>query len=78
MTYIFFFSIQIDSVCERCRVVNIDQGTSEKYHNPLSVLAQHKQQGKSVFGIYLKRDEDIHKICKIRVGQQCVVLNKNT
>lgn len=72
--------LQFDSVSERCRMVNIDQGTSENYLKPLSVLAQHKRLGKSVFGIYLKRDDDeTHQIRKIKVGQQCTVLNdKNT
>lgn len=63
--------LQQDSVCERCKMVNIDQDTSDSYHKPLSILAQHKKQGKSVFGIYIKR-YDTQK-CKIRVGQQCFV-----
>jgi len=65
---------QQDSVCERCKMVNIDQDTSENYYKPLSILAQHKWQGKIVFGIYLKRCNT--QICKIQVGQQCVVIGK--
>lgn len=58
-------------MCERCKMVNIDQDTSEMYHKPLTILTQHKQQGKSVFGIYLQCDNmDKHKI---QVGQQCTI-----
>jgi len=56
-------------------MVNIDQDTSESNYKPLSILAQHKWQDKSIFGIYIKR-EDTQK-CKIRVGQQCTVIKKN-
>ncbi|XP_025198995.1 molybdenum cofactor sulfurase 3 isoform X1 [Melanaphis sacchari] len=66
---------QFDSACERCKMVNIDQDTSESNYKPLSILAQHKWQDKSIFGIYIKR-EDTQK-CKIRVGQKCTVIKKN-
>lgn len=66
--------LQQDSACQRCNVVNIDQATSESNYKPLSVLAQHKQQGKCVFGIYLNRFDT--NGCKIRVGQQCVVIDR--
>ncbi|XP_025408329.1 molybdenum cofactor sulfurase 2 isoform X2 [Sipha flava] len=65
-------AFQTDSVCERCKIVNIDQDTSESHYKPLSVLAQHKWNGKTVYGIYLGR-EDTDAPCNIRVGQRCVV-----
>lgn len=67
--------LQQDSVCERCNMVNIDQDTSDSYCKPLSILVQHKKQGKSLFGIYIKRYDDTQKY-KIRVGQQCFVNDK--
>lgn len=66
--------LQFDSACERCKMVNIDQDTSENIYKPMSILTQHKWQGKIVFGIYMNR-KDTEK-CKIRVGQKCTVINK--
>ncbi|XP_022171855.1 molybdenum cofactor sulfurase-like [Myzus persicae] len=66
--------LQFDSACERCKMVNIDQDTSENIYKPMSILSQHKWQGKIVFGIYMNR-KDTEK-CKIRVGQKCTVINK--
>ncbi|KAF0708941.1 molybdenum cofactor sulfurase 3 [Aphis craccivora] len=63
-----------DSPCERCKMVNIDQDTSESIYKPLSILGQNKFENKSVFGIYMNR-EDTQK-CKMRVGQQCTVIKK--
>ncbi|XP_029341940.1 molybdenum cofactor sulfurase-like isoform X1 [Acyrthosiphon pisum] len=60
--------------CERCKMVNIDQDTSESIYKPLSILGQHKWEGKLIFGIYMQR-EDTQK-CKIRVGQKCTVTKK--
>ncbi|XP_008186154.1 molybdenum cofactor sulfurase-like isoform X1 [Acyrthosiphon pisum] len=58
--------------CERCKMVNIDQDTSESIYKPLSILGKHKKEGKLIFGIYMK-SEDAQK-CKIRVGQKCTVI----
>lgn len=68
------FRLQQVAVCERCRMVNIDQRTSDNYYKPLSVLAQHQWRGKTVFGIYLKRDNA--EKCRVRVGQRCTVIEK--
>ncbi|CAI6347630.1 unnamed protein product [Macrosiphum euphorbiae] len=65
---------QFVSGCERCKMVNIDQDTSESIYKPMKILGQHKWEGKLIFGIYMKR-EDTQK-CKIRVGQKCTVINK--
>lgn len=67
--------LKYDSPCERCKMVNIDQDTSESIYKPLSILGQNKFENKNVFGIYLNR-EDTQK-CKMRVGQQCMVIKKN-
>lgn len=56
-------------------MVNIDQDTSESIYKPLSILGQNKFENKSVFGIYMNR-EDTQK-CKMRVGQTCTVIKKN-
>jgi len=55
-------------------MVNIDQDTSESIYKPLSILGQHKWEGKPIFGIYMKC-EDYEKR-KIRVGQKCTVVKK--
>ncbi|XP_050419672.1 molybdenum cofactor sulfurase 1 isoform X2 [Adelges cooleyi] len=59
---------QVHSVCVRCKMICIDQSNSLKNHKPLSILDQHKWNGKSVFGIYLNRVEET-LAGYIRVGQ---------
>lgn len=73
-SYYCHIYLQQDSMCERCKMVNIDQDTSDMYCKPLSILAQHKKQGKSVFGIFITCDDTQKR--KIRVGQQCIVSDK--
>ncbi|XP_050440727.1 molybdenum cofactor sulfurase-like [Adelges cooleyi] len=57
----------VDTVCVRCRMVNIDQSSAEKNQKPLRVLDHNKQKGKSVFGIYLKCEKPTGSV--VRVGQ---------
>lgn len=56
--------------------MNIDQDTADAYHKPLSVLAQNKLRGKSVFGIYLRRVDDVEGSTTLRLGQRIVVVRQ--